>query len=33
LLLSVGFFAAIILIGRGSAAVRGTIIGAVLISA
>jgi hypothetical protein len=33
LLLSVGFFAAIILIGLGSAAVWGTIIGAVLISA
>jgi hypothetical protein len=33
LLLSVGFLAAIILIGLGSAAVWGTIIGAVLISA
>ena len=33
LLLSVGFFAAIILIGLGSAAVWGAIVGAVLISA
>jgi hypothetical protein len=33
LLLSVGFLAAIILIGLGSAAVWGTIIGAVLIGA
>jgi hypothetical protein len=33
LLFSVGFLAAIILIGLGSAAVRGAIVGAVLISA
>lgn len=33
LLLSIGFLAAIILIGLGSAAVWGTIVGAVLISA
>jgi hypothetical protein len=33
LVLSVGFLAAIILVGLGSAAVWGTIVGAVLISA